>query len=387
VESGTFDVHLHTRLVFGAGCAARAGELASELRAQRLLLVTDEGIRRAGHVDRVQACLEAAGHEVLVYDQVHTNPAESDVQACFEAASTFKPDGVIALGGGSTLDTAKGFLFLARDGGRMRDHWAPSALRAPMLPLIAIPTTAGTGSETQSYALISHDDTHAKMACGDAGAAPRVALLDPELTLSMPRVLTAVTGLDTLTHAVEASVTTRRNEISLLFAREAFVLAQAKLPAVLERPDDLGARGAMLRAAALAGLAIESSMLGAAHAVANPLTARFDLEHGRAVGTALPSVVRFNAQVPEAAAEYAHLARLAGLDPGLDAAEALAQRLESILAKAGLPAELSELEVDEALLDELAGEAAGQWTARFNPRQASVTEFRQLIGTVLGRSA
>ena len=383
----SFDVHLRTRLVFGPGVAVRASEVSRELGATRLLLVSDPGIRRVGHLGRVRAILEDAGLEVFVYDHVHTNPAEADVQACFEAQRGFEPDAVVALGGGSTLDTAKGFLFLARGGGRMRDYWAPSERRGPMLPLIAIPTTAGTGSETQSYALITHDDTHAKMACGDAGAAPRVALLDPELTLSMPPALTAVTGLDTLTHAVEAAVTTSRNEISLLFAREAFTLAQAWLPVVMERPDEIEARGAMLRAAALAGFAIESSMLGAAHSVANPLTARFDLEHGRAVGTALPAVVRFNAAVVEAEQEYAHLAHLAGLNSSSPPGETLARHLESILAKTGLPADLAELAVEEAQLDQLAEEAAGQWTARFNPRPALKGEFRDLLRTVLGRTA
>lgn len=178
-----------------------------------------------------------------------------------------------------------------------------------MLPLIAIPTTAGTGSECQSFALISDAVTHAKMACGDPKAMAKVAILDPELTLSQPPRVTACTGIDAVAHAVESAVTRKRNDTSQQYSRVAFGLLSESLPRVLQTPDDLEARGRMLLGAAFAGTAIEHSMLGAAHSAANPLTAHFDVIHGQAVGLMLPHVVRFNGEDEVIAEAYAQLVK------------------------------------------------------------------------------
>jgi len=204
-----------------------------------------------------------------------------------------------------------------------------------MLPMFAIPTTAGTGSECQSYALIAEEKSHAKMACGDPKAAPKLAILDPELTLSQPRTVTACTGIDTITHAVESAVATKRNALSLMYAHEAFMLAVASFPQVLETPRDIQARGRMQLAAAFAGIAIENSMLGAAHSAANPLTAHYNVIHGKAVGIMLPHVIRFNAEDPIARRAYAELAsapELACVSEGEDyAVEMLVSRIEAFL--------------------------------------------------------
>ena len=223
-------------------------------------------------------------------------------------------DFLVGLGGGSSMDTAKGCNFLLTNGGRMEDYWGVGKATRPMLPLIAIPTTAGTGSECQSFALIAHPQTHVKMACGDPKAAARVAILDPELTLTQPPAVAAATGMDALSHALETAVTRRRNPISQMLSREAFRLCVRGLRRVFEHPQDVeGPRADVLLGAALAGMAIENSMLGAAHAAANPLTARFGVIHGHAVGLMLPAVVRFNAQDPEVAPLYHQLALQGGL--------------------------------------------------------------------------
>jgi alcohol dehydrogenase len=269
----------------------------------------------------------------------------------------------------------------------MRDYWHTHAATKPLLPLIAIPTTAGTGSECQSYALIADEATHQKMACGDSKAMARVALLDPTLTVTQPRRVTACTGLDAIGHAVETFVTTKRNPVSHLFAREAFALLNANFPVVLDRPEDLAARGAMQLGAAYAGLAIENSMLGAAHACANPLTAQFGVIHGQAVATMLPIVVRYNAADPVAAALYAELAVHAGLcAPGnVDAAvSSLTRRLDDVLKLAGLPKDLATSGVTAAAIEALADNAATQWTGTFNPRAVKAPEFRELYRLALG---
>jgi alcohol dehydrogenase len=228
----------------------------------------------------------------------------------------------------------------------MKDYWGVAKATKPMLPLIAVPTTAGTGSECQSFALIADVKTHAKMACGDPKAAPAISILDPTLTLTQPRHVTADTGIDALAHALETAVTTKRNEFSIVYSREAFKLIIANLPRVLNDPSDIEARGHMQLGAAFAGLAIESSMLGAAHSAANPLTAHFDVIHGRAVGLMLPHVIRFNRVDPASARAYEDLARAARLaDNGHGATaaiESLLERVESLLNEAGIPRSSSE---------------------------------------------
>jgi alcohol dehydrogenase len=258
----------------------------------------------------------------------------------------------------------------------------------PMVPFVAIPTTAGTGSECQSFAVISQAKTHVKMACGDAKAAAAIAVLDPELTLSQPDAVTASSGIDALSHAVESAVTTKRNPLSQLFSYASFRLCVQGLTRVFGQPDDLQGRGQMLLGAAWAGYAIENSMLGAAHAAANPLTAHFGVIHGRAVGLMLPAVVRYNCQDPEASAIYQELALTAGLvtdrrNPAA-AADALAEHLESYLEQGQLPRSLAALGIRDADLVRLAEEAAGQWTAQFNPRRVAVDDFRRLYEAVLG---
>jgi alcohol dehydrogenase len=375
--NGTFQFHAGTRLVVGAGAIERLGGLAAELGGRFALVVSDPGITAAGHVARAVKSLEQAGLRCTVFDSVHENPTTVDVDACVRHARGRDIDLLIGLGGGSPMDAAKGCNFLLTNGGRMQEYWGRGKARGPMLPMIAVPTTAGTGSEVQSFALVADADTHQKMACGDPKALPRVALLDPTLTLSQPHAVSACSGLDALAHALESAVTSARTPLSRMLSAEAFGLAAAAFPQVLERPQDLSAQESMLLSASLAGMAIENSMLGAAHSMANPLTAGFDLAHGHAVALMLPHVIRFNAALPEVDAEYARLVRrLEG--PAAGGGETLARWLEAMLQRAGLPRRLRECGVGDASIPELARGAARQWTAQFNPRPVSASDFEAL---------
>jgi alcohol dehydrogenase len=243
-----------------------------------------------------------------------------------------------------------------------------------MLPLIAVPTTAGTGSECQSFALISDEVTHVKMACGDTKAAAKIALLDPDLTVSQPPYVTAVTGIDALAHALETAVTKKRSPLSTTYSRQSFRFIQRSFERVLKNPHDLEARGLMQLGAAFAGLAIENSMLGAAHSCANPLTAHFDVVHGAAVGLMLPAVIRFNSHTVNGLYDD-----LAG---GRNGAESLASRVEEMMQRASLPTRLNEHGVTTDALPELAREAAQQWTARFNPRPVAENDFLEIFRCV-----
>ncbi len=379
MSTASFDFRLPTRIVFGVDAIEQLGDLTRELPAQRVLLVSDPGIAAAGHTRRAIESLERAGATVRLFEGVHENPTTADVAAGLAEAAPFKPDAIVGLGGGSAMDCAKGVNFLYSNGGRMQDYWGVNKAPNPMLPMVAVPTTAGTGSEAQSFALISDAETHVKMACGDKKAACRIAILDPRLTLTQPPRVTALTGIDALAHAIETYVSTKRSLISQSFSREAWQFLVTHFQQVFERPDDLSARGAMQLGACLAGLAIENSMLGAAHGLANPLTAHCGLAHGQAVGVMLPHVIRFNAEV--VSREYDDLWKLRGTAEAAHdgaPAEALAALVVSLTRRAGLQTSLAACGVDRSALPALAEEAARQWTTTFNPRPASAAALLEL---------
>ena len=375
--SAGFEFRAATRLVVGRGAIARLGQLARELGVTRALIASDPGVARAGHTAAGLDDLAASGIATAVFDQFGENPTTAQVEAGTAVARDFRPDLIVGLGGGSSMDCAKGINFLLSCGGRMHDYHGRGKATGPMLPSIAVPTTAGTGSETQSFALITDAATGMKMACGDPRAAFRVAILDVHLTLTQPPRVAALTGIDAVSHAVESHVSRAATPASRIFSREAWWLLANNLPRVFADGGDVAAREAVQLGAAWAGLAIENAMLGAAHALANPLTAAHSVVHGQAVGLMLPHVVRFNAaSCGEAYAELLH-------DIGIDAApetagEALAAWLSRLLAASGLRTTLSALGITTRDGHSLAAAAATQWTGGFNPRPVNVDDFARL---------
>jgi alcohol dehydrogenase len=349
-----FEFQARTRIVFGEGALDRLGEVAGAYGFRRTLLVADRGVLAAGYVDRAASSLARAGIETVAFHDFSPNPDSDMVEAGRVFAAGHTIDSLVGLGGGSSMDCAKAINFVLTNGGAIQDYWGSAKASRPMLPMVGVPTTAGTGSEAQSYALISDARTHVKMACGDPKAAFRAALLDPSLIASQPPAVKAAAGYDALSHAVESYVTTKRTPMSDIFSREAWNLIAGNLEASLEPRASLDSLGAMLLGAHLAGLAIENSMLGATHACANPLTANYGTAHGVAIAALLPHVVRWNE--PVCGDRYGHL-------------EAdLAARLEALASAAGLPRGLRAVGVAEPDLAKLSREAAAQWTGRFNPR-------------------
>ncbi len=357
-----FDFQPRTRVVFSPGAVHRAGDLARELGFRNTLIVADPGIVQAGHVAPLQSSLADARIETHLTTDLGENPDSDMVARGRELAEPLGIDSIVAIGGGSSLDCAKGINFLLTNGGRMADYRGYGKAATPLLPMIGIPTTAGTGSEAQSYAVIADAGTRMKMACGDPTAAFRIAILDPELTASAPRAVTAMAGFDAIAHAIETAVTSRRTVLSDMLAERAWTLLGGAYERVLSRPEDADARAAMLLGSHLAGMAIEQSMLGAAHACANPLTARFNVPHGLALAVLLPHVVRWNAAAAQD--RYADLVGRASSG----SAEALAERLEELTSAARLRQTLPEAGVDPDAIPELAELAAQQWTGTFNPR-------------------
>jgi alcohol dehydrogenase len=364
-----FELRLRTAVVFGERAIDRLGEIAVELGFKRTLLVADPGLVAAGYVARAADLMTGSGLHVACFHGFDSNPDSVMIGRGRDCAASEGVDSLVALGGGSSLDCAKGINFLLSGGGTMRDYKGYGRVKGPMLPSLAIPTTAGTGSEAQSYAIVSDAETHVKMACGDPKAAFRVAILDPTLTVTQPKSVTAVAGYDALSHAVESYVSSKQNAISDLFAEDAWRRLAANYERVLTVGDDLAARGAMLLGAHEAGIAIEHSMLGATHACANPLTASYDTPHGVAIGVMLTHIVRWNAR--HVGDRYAALLRLSGMDAPSDpqaAADRLAGRLDALANAGGLVRSLAGLGASRKDLPGLAEAAAAQWTGTFNPR-------------------
>ncbi|MFM1558457.1 MAG: iron-containing alcohol dehydrogenase [Roseibacillus sp.] len=368
------------RLVGGPGTLSQLPECVREIGGSHVLMVTDAGIVAAGHVERARTMLCEAGIDFTVYDATHGSPTESDIKAAAEFARGVEVDCIVGLGGGSSMDTAKGCNFLLTNGGTMADYKGYALAKKPMLPFIAIPTTAGTGSECQSYAVISRDGSHEKMACGDPKALAKFAILDPELTQSMPQQVSILTALDALAHSLETAVCTRRNPFSSAFSREAFLRIASSIESVLQGSASLEDRSEMLLGAAFSGLAIENSMLGAAHASANPLTARFGMVHGHAVAVMLPHVLRFNYEEVAAREIYDHYEELLARRgyANMPLTSWVERQLES--------AELKSLEDSGVLasaIPDLAKDATQQWTGQFNPRVMSEEGFVMLYEQAL----
>lgn len=362
----TFDFQPTPHVVFGEQALSKLGHLAKTMGAHSALVVTDPGVARAGILEKALHFLKQESISVAVFEDVEENPTTRHVANGAQFAKNFgQLDFIIALGGGSAMDCAKGINFIHTNGGEMEDYWGMDKATKPMLPSIGIPTTAGTGSEAQSFALIAQEKSHIKMACGDKKARFRTVILDPVLPVSAPEGVKASAGIDAISHAVESHVTNRRNPVSQLFSREAWRLLEDGFEAAITKPADLEAQSKMLLGAHYAGIAIENSMLGAAHACANPLTARYGITHGVAVGLMLPHVIEFNSQI--VGEHYRELFP-----------SSLSERICKLKATVHLPSMLRDFEIEEYDLPELAKEAANQWTGQFNPRPVGETELLQL---------
>jgi len=370
------------RVLSGLDALSQIGELALELGGRRTLIVTDPGVRATGHPERAAELIGRKGGDVFVFDGVEENPTTRHVDAGTEFAREHEVDLIVGFGGGSAMDCAKGINFLLTNGGKMEDYWGIGKATQPMLPAIGVPTTAGTGSEAQSFALIAQEETHRKMACGDEKARFHRVILDPELTISAPRAVVVATGIDAIGHAVESYVSSSRTPVSQLYAREAWRLLVASFSTSLSDPENLEVAGRMQLGAHLAGAAIECSMLGAAHACANPLTARFDIPHGIAVGLLLPHVVRYNSEVVGSVYDelVPAIQDLMTLDEGemlapMSGGNVVASLIETLVLGGAVPNRLRDYGIERDTLPALAEDAADQWTAGFNPRPVTRREL------------
>ena len=368
VKPFTFNTTPSLRM--GAGLAGQIGEITRPICGDRVLLVTDPGMMATGLVQRATDGLRAAGVAVTLFDQVQADPPESIVLQAAEQARG--ATGVIGFGGGSSLDVAKLAALLAASAQPLAQAYGIGNAQGPRLPLVLVPTTAGTGSEVTPISIVTTGASE-KMGVVSPLLLPDLALLDPELTLGLPAHVTAATGIDAMVHAIEAyaSVNANNNPISRALALEALGLMGCMLLRAVQKPDDLEARTGMLLGSMLAGQAFANSPVAAVHALAYPIGGHYKVPHGLSNALVLPHVLRFNAQVaPEAYAEL--LPHVFPDLPSMGVAEAayqFAQSMADLSQACGLEQGLREMGIARAALPSLARDAMNQTRLLvYNPR-------------------
>lgn len=380
-----FTFHLPTKIVFGRPAHEAISTELDALGARRVLLVSDPGLADRGLVGEVAAALEKASGEVETFTGVSSNPTTDEVHAGLEVARSRDVDALVAVGGGSPIDVAKAIAMLLANGGAYADYqWDGKTITERSWPLIAVPTTAGTGSEVTKVAVVSDVDNPFKKGVLSPLMFPHVAVLDPSLTRDMPPWLTAGTGIDAFVHALEAYLGRRANPHTDRLALDALEVIWRYLPAAMRDGDDMVARERMMLASLWAGTAMDHAGLGLIHALSGPLTTHLHLHHGLANGIILPYVVAYN--LP-AVPEERRQALLTLFDLAPDAGDnALVETLKRFVDDLGLPTTLSELDVP---LDNVAWETMAEETTRMvlihnNPRPASATDCLHVLEQMLG---
>ncbi|WP_417426430.1 iron-containing alcohol dehydrogenase [Hoeflea sp.] len=360
---------------FGAGQLGKLGELAKAQMGTRVMLITDPGMMRTGIVERALSILEASGVTVEVYADVEADPPEAVVLSAVEQARAAAVEGVIGLGGGSSLDVAKLVSVLALGKETLKSIYGVGNVRGPRLPLILVPTTAGTGSEVTPISIVTTGASE-KMGVVSPVLLPDVALLDPELTLGLPPHITAATGIDAMVHAIEsyASTSANNNPLSRMLATQALALMGRSVLKAVHEGDDITARSDMLFGSMLAGQAFANSPVAAVHALAYPLGGHFHIPHGLSNALVLPHVLRFNAATaPQPYAEMAPYAfpELAKYE-GQERAAAFCDRLAELSAACGLEQSLRAMKIPEDFLPRMASDAMNQTRLLVNnPREVT----------------
>ena len=369
-----FNFNTSASIRFGAGLLAQLGEMVVNEIGTRVLLVTDPGMMATGIVDKALASLKGAGVEVTLYQDVKADPPESTVNLCAQMAIECKAQGVIGLGGGSSLDVAKLAALLATGNQSLQDAYGVGNAKGPRLPLILVPTTSGTGSEVTPISIVTTGESE-KMGVVSPVILPDIALLDQELTLGLPPHITAATGIDAMVHAIEAyaSASANNNPISRNLATEALRLMGASLETAVHSGDNLKARSDMLLGSMMAGQAFANSPVAAVHALAYPIGGHFHVPHGLSNALVLPYVLRFNAEVaPKPYAEIAAFTfpELAKITDEKERANAFCEAMADLSKRCGLQQTLREMDIPPDFLPKLASDAMNQTRLLVNnPRE------------------
>tara|TARA_R100000935_G_scaffold45277_1_gene68381 strand:+ start:652 stop:1812 length:1161 start_codon:yes stop_codon:yes gene_type:complete len=351
-------------IVFRPGASGELADIAGLLLGANVLFITDPGLRELGLCDDAVASLETAGITVTVFDQVEPDPSRATLEAAFAVGDAAEVTGIVGFGGGSSLDVAKVAALLIGSREDLDEAWGVGQAKGPRLPLVLIPTTAGTGSEVTPVSIITVG-AEEKRGVSSPLLLPDIAILDPDLTLGLPAPITAATGVDAMVHAIEAyaSANANNNPLSQVLAREALRLLGANIETVMAEPGNVEARGAMLLGSMLAGQAFANSPVASVHALAYPIGGTFHVPHGLSNALVLPHVLRFNA--PDAYAAYAEIAadafpHLAEVDGAQARCAAFIDALADLSLRLGMPTRLREVGIPDTALEKMAADAMVQ---------------------------
>lgn len=369
----------------GIGAVKDLGAKAKYLGGTRALLVTDKGLSKSGMADQIKTLLEEAGVPTTIFDGAEPNPTDIDVREGLKAYQANKCDLIVTLGGGSSHDTGKGIGIVASNGGDIREYAGIDTVAKPLPPLIAINTTAGTASEMTRFAVITNTDTHVKMIFATPRITPTIAINDPVLMVGMPPALTASTGMDALTHAVEAYVAALMNPVTDACALAAIKLIADWLPAAVANGDNLEARDKMAYAEYLAGMAFNNAGIGIVHAMAHQPGALLNKPHGVCNAILLPHGCAFNLiAMPKRFADVAVAlgVKTCGLTD-MEAAEECVEAIRKLSKMIGIPAGLSEIGVKESDIPALSDNAIKDICCLFNPRKITIDDIRRIYREAL----
>lgn len=381
-EGKNFSFVLPTRIEFGRGNLSKLPGVLVELQVKKTLLVTDPGVRKAGILGEVEKHLEASGMSFEIFDDVEANPKDRNVEAGARILTRMEADAIMAVGGGSPIDCAKAMAIVASLGGKPRDYEGRGKVNAPVIPIIAIPTTAGTGSEVTFSSVITDTKESFKFSIRDTSIAPKVALVDPLLTTSMPSSLTAATGMDALTHAIEGYTALVSEPIADACALEAISYISHNIRRAVQDGSDESARSGMFVGSLLAGIAFSHSDVASVHCIAEALGGMYDAPHGACNAIALPAVMEYNLEW--CTEDYARIAQAMGIPfrETTEGAKAAVEAVKRMARDVGLPAFRS-LGVREKDLQEIAEKSVKNGSNSSNPRPMEISDYMNVLEALM----
>ncbi|UZJ26690.1 iron-containing alcohol dehydrogenase [Rhodococcus antarcticus] len=372
-------------IVFGPGSLVEAAHAARRLGGHRPMLVTDPGLVESGWVDELLGHLRDAALQPVVWSGLTPNPKDHEIAAGYETYAAAGCDVLVGLGGGSVIDAAKGVAVLASNGGHILDYEGVDLVTLPIPPLVVVPSTSGTGADVSQFCIVTDTQRHTKITIIGRVLVPDVTVIDPRLLTTMPEWLNAATGLDALTHGIEAFVSLAHNPLTDHHALRAIGLVEQNLVHTIDDPAHTGHRSLMAQASLEAGLAFTNAILGATHAMSHQVGGMLDLPHGVVNGVLLPHVIRFNALGDPT--PFLAIAASLGLPeargPAPEAGEAVADAVAVLARRVGVPAGLAQLGVTEADLPRLASLTLGDACMSTNPRTASVEQVMTMFRAAL----
>ncbi|MFC5711522.1 iron-containing alcohol dehydrogenase [Thalassorhabdus alkalitolerans] len=387
VEEKVYGFFIPSVNLMGVGAVNEAGERIKNLGMKKSLIVTDEGLYNMGVADDVANIIKAAGVDVEIFPGSEPNPTDLNVAAGLEVYESSGCDSIVSLGGGSSHDCAKGIGLVASNGGRIHDYEGVDQSTNPLPPLVAINTTSGTASEMTRFCIITDTERKVKMAIVDKHTTPKISINDPILTVKKPAGLTAATGIDALTHAVEAYVSTDATPITDACALQTMRLVSKYLRAAVANGEDIEARNQMSYAQFLAGMAFNNASLGYVHAIAHQFGGIYNFPHGVCNAILLPHVERFNLMSkPERFADIAEALgeNIEGLSKRA-AAEKAIEAIETLCKDVGIPDGFAEMGAKEEDIETLAIHAMNDACALTNPRKATLDEIKQIVAASYNR--